>query len=250
MANITITRGNTLPDSSAKADFHNLIDQASAAITGIVNADIDGSAAIAGTKISPNFGAQTLTVNGVGITKFSTDGTMDDNSDAYLPTEKAVKTYVDNRKISSYFKTVTAAATDTAHIPEDGSIPQVTEGSQAIESVEITPSKIGNVFKIDVTVSLGVSTAATVAVPLFVYHDSAWVASAIKTSEEYLEDSSVLATVCYSHYFTVTSLTAHKFQVRFGAVGATSHINRIGNGATQPYGTSGNTTIIVTEVAQ
>ena len=95
MANITITRGNTLPDSSAKADFHNLIDQASAAITGIVNADVDGSAAIAGTKISPNFGAQTLTVNGVGITKFSTDGTMDDNSDAYLPTEKAVKTYVD-----------------------------------------------------------------------------------------------------------------------------------------------------------
>jgi len=64
MANITITRGNTLPDSSAKADFHNLIDQASAAITGIVNADVDGSAAIAGTKISPDFGSQNITTTG------------------------------------------------------------------------------------------------------------------------------------------------------------------------------------------
>ena len=64
MANITITRGNTLPDSSAKSDFHNLIDQASAAITGIVNADVDGSAAIAGTKISPDFGSQNITTTG------------------------------------------------------------------------------------------------------------------------------------------------------------------------------------------
>jgi hypothetical protein len=52
MATITITRGTTLPDSSAKADFHNLVDNASAGITNIVNADIDSAAAIAATKLA------------------------------------------------------------------------------------------------------------------------------------------------------------------------------------------------------
>lgn len=52
MATITITRGTTLPDSAAKADFHNLVDNASAGITNIVNADIDSAAAIADTKLA------------------------------------------------------------------------------------------------------------------------------------------------------------------------------------------------------
>lgn len=52
MASVTITRGNTLPDSSAKSDFHNLIDQATGTVTGIVNADVDSSAAIANSKLN------------------------------------------------------------------------------------------------------------------------------------------------------------------------------------------------------
>lgn len=40
MADITISRGNTLPDSSAKSDFHNLIDQATASIANITGNDI------------------------------------------------------------------------------------------------------------------------------------------------------------------------------------------------------------------
>ncbi len=52
MATITITRNITLPDSSAKGDFHNLIDTATVAISDIVNADINASAAIADTKLA------------------------------------------------------------------------------------------------------------------------------------------------------------------------------------------------------
>lgn len=52
MATVTITRGNTLPDSSGKSDFHDLVDLASGTVTGIVNADISGSAAIADTKLA------------------------------------------------------------------------------------------------------------------------------------------------------------------------------------------------------
>lgn len=52
MANITITRGTTLPDSSAKSDFHGLVDNASATISSIENADISNSAAIADSKLA------------------------------------------------------------------------------------------------------------------------------------------------------------------------------------------------------
>lgn len=51
MADITITRGSTLPDSSAKSDFHNLVDLATGSLSNIVNADISGSAAIAASKL-------------------------------------------------------------------------------------------------------------------------------------------------------------------------------------------------------
>ena len=52
MATLTITRGTTLPDSSGKADFHALIDNATATLTNVVNADIDAAAAIADSKLA------------------------------------------------------------------------------------------------------------------------------------------------------------------------------------------------------
>jgi hypothetical protein len=52
MATLSITRGTTLPDSAAKADFHNLIDTAAGSLTDIVNADIKSDAAIADTKLA------------------------------------------------------------------------------------------------------------------------------------------------------------------------------------------------------
>ena len=52
MANLTLTRGTTLPDSSGKADFHALIDSATASLTNVVNADIDAAAAIADSKLA------------------------------------------------------------------------------------------------------------------------------------------------------------------------------------------------------
>jgi hypothetical protein len=52
MATVTVTRGTTLPDSSGKADFHALVDSATATVTNIVNADIDAAAAIADSKLA------------------------------------------------------------------------------------------------------------------------------------------------------------------------------------------------------
>lgn len=52
MASVTITRNTTLPDSSEKGDFHNLVDTATLAISAIVNADVDSAAGIVDTKLA------------------------------------------------------------------------------------------------------------------------------------------------------------------------------------------------------
>lgn len=64
MANITITRGTTLPDSSAKSDFHGLVDNASIAISNIENADVSNSAAIAASKLNLATIAQDMAMSG------------------------------------------------------------------------------------------------------------------------------------------------------------------------------------------
>lgn len=64
MASLTITRGNTLPNSSQKADFHNLIDLATGSVSNIVNADIDSSALISSSKLDLSSLSQNLVMNG------------------------------------------------------------------------------------------------------------------------------------------------------------------------------------------
>lgn len=66
MADLTITRGNTLPNSSQKADFHNLIDLATGSVSNIVNADIDSAAAIADTKLATISTANKVSASAVG----------------------------------------------------------------------------------------------------------------------------------------------------------------------------------------
>ncbi len=63
MANISISRGNTLPDSSAKADFHNLIDSSSLSFSELVNADVNASAAIANSKLNLTTMAQGIAMS-------------------------------------------------------------------------------------------------------------------------------------------------------------------------------------------
>ena len=52
MANISITRNKTLPDSAEKSDFHDLIDTATASISNITNDDIDSAANISDGKLA------------------------------------------------------------------------------------------------------------------------------------------------------------------------------------------------------
>lgn len=63
MATTSITRGGDLPDSAAKADFHNLIDNSTIAISDIVNADINSAAAIVDTKLATISTAGKVNIN-------------------------------------------------------------------------------------------------------------------------------------------------------------------------------------------
>lgn len=67
MATGILTRNTTLPDSSAKSDFHNLIDTATISISNIVNADVDSAAAIAASKLNLATIAQTIAMSSKAI---------------------------------------------------------------------------------------------------------------------------------------------------------------------------------------
>jgi hypothetical protein len=60
----TLTKGKTFTsgETVTPSKLHELVDQGT--VTGIVNADIDANAAIAGTKIAPNFGSQNVVTSG------------------------------------------------------------------------------------------------------------------------------------------------------------------------------------------
>ncbi len=52
MATTSLTRTKTLPDSAAKADFHDLVDTCSVSVSNILNADLASAANIFDTKLS------------------------------------------------------------------------------------------------------------------------------------------------------------------------------------------------------
>ncbi len=92
----TVTHSGTLPDSANKADFYALIDGAT--VTGIVNADVSASAAIADSKLA-------LTT----VVKLTSNQTIADiknfTSSPLVPeptnnTQAASKYYVDNSTLS------------------------------------------------------------------------------------------------------------------------------------------------------
>jgi hypothetical protein len=73
----TLSKGQTFAgaETVTATKLNNLVDNAT--IANIVNADISASAAIAGTKVAPNFGAQNVVTTGtLGAGATTLDGTL------------------------------------------------------------------------------------------------------------------------------------------------------------------------------
>ena len=110
-------------DASGNIDFNN---------GGMANVDIDSGsidgatigaatpAAITGTNITVAAGAT--------VTEFSTDGTLAGNSAVHVPTESAVKTYVDAQATWTYLDTFNTTGGSAKELGENTSIPSGTIG--------------------------------------------------------------------------------------------------------------------------
>ena len=108
----------------------------------IVNSDVGAAISMDGATGNISLGADLSLPNGTNINEFSTDGTLAGDSDDAVPTEKAVKTYVDNAVPSTgsftmTLDSVTTTVTGTAYYSVDSngvvtlSLPGLTGTSDA-----------------------------------------------------------------------------------------------------------------------
>ena len=232
MANVTITRGTTLPNSSAKSDFHNLVDTATASVTNIVNADIDSAAGIVDTKLAQITTASKVAGSALVITGLTTvtGATGDllyiaDVSDSNNPKKIPISDIValsaftpstSNALAGSIVQVVNTQtgtmATGTTTIPNDNTIPQNTEGDQYM-SLAITPTSATNKLLITVTAIL-TSTVNTSHITGALFQDTTANALACARLGMATGSSGLAQTMTFSHYMTsgTTSSTTFKFR--------------------------------------
>lgn len=111
-----------------------------------------------------------------------------------------------------------AVSTGTTALPEDDTIPQITEGDQYM-SLNFVPTNVNNKLRITVTL-IGTSTGGDVLVALFQDATagalaSAWVGGAV----------SVVQTVTFNHHMKAATTALTTFRVRAGSVSGTFTFN-------------------------
>jgi hypothetical protein len=266
MANLIITRGTTLPDSSAKSDFHNLVDQATGTISNIVNADIDSAAAIADSKL-----AQITTADKVAITaltKASNLTTVTAVSSDYVVTSDTSDSGNTKKSLVSDIVTL-AAYTPTAANALTGSVVQTVEGGTSspvtitedisditaeltttvtgeVTTKAITPTNASNLLRIDYEVT-GTIGAASVGVVMGLFQDAG--SNAINLVADDPRDANVPTTVKGTHWMTAGTTSSTTFKIRIGnsAAGGTFYVNANTSG-TALFNGKTKARIIITEI--
>lgn len=251
MATVTVTRGNTLPNSSQKADFHNLIDQATGSVSNIVNADIDAAAAIADTKLAQittadkvSIAAVTKASNLTTVTAVSGDYVViSDTSDSgntkkalvsdltFTPSaSNALAGSVVQIKNTPY----TTMSTGTTAIPNDDTVPQNTEGDQYF-TLAITPNSATNKLLIRAWAYVS-HTSGSISQTMALFQDST--ASALNCGFIVYTATTQYPCLMYlEHFMDAGTTSATTFKIRIGgATGATTTVNGI-NGARRLGGT-------------
>lgn len=231
MAILSITRGTTLPNSSAKSDFHNLIDTATGTVTNIVNADCDAAMALQDTKL-----AQITTADKVAITAltkasnlttvtglsmdyiFISDTSDNGNSKKALASDFTFIPTASNALAGSIVQVVNvqsgAVASGSTVMPYDDSIPQNTEGDEYM-TLAITPTSATNKLLIDVRVLGGLSANDIAVSGLF--QDSTAGALAAGWSAYQVNGADRNVTINFTHFMTSGTTSATTFKVRAGA---------------------------------
>lgn len=75
--------------------------------------------------------------NGVRVDEFSSDGTLGGNSDTAIPTEKAIKTYIDDNFVSISDNTATLLVNDIALVDTTGGNVEITLSGDSIGRITV-----------------------------------------------------------------------------------------------------------------
>lgn len=137
-------------------------------------------------------------------------------SSSYIPTAA-------NALAGSVVQTVNvqsgASATGTTSIPDDDTIPEITEGTEFM-TLAITPTNASNKLKIEVVFNGGLSATERLYVGLF--QDSTAGALAAGMSAVVINQGE---NIKFTHYMTAGTTSATTFRVRAGGQGATLQFN-------------------------
>jgi hypothetical protein len=241
--------------SAATTDIWN-INGNYAHITGTVTITSFGTAAQAGIERTVIFdGALTLTNNanilcpgGASITTAAgdraimrADTTTIAEVVAFIPASGKPVKAPSGATAQIVSSIVTSFITDTAGIPADDTIPQNTEGTEAM-NVTITPKASANTLLIEVSV-FGDTTTATVNFVAALFQDSG--ANALGAVTERDRGGADATCVTFKYVMTAGTTSATTFKVRFGASSGNAELN--GQSGGRLFGGVACSSIVVTE---
>ena len=134
-------------------------------------------------------------------------------------------------------------ATGTTTIPNDNTIPQITEGSEFM-TLAITPTNTASTLLIDVFFFGSNSVANDVVVALF----QNTTANALAAASVFVDNATARVVVSFRHKMTAGTVSATTFKVRAGSSTAGTIVLN-GSGITQRFGGVAASSITITEYA-
>lgn len=130
----------------------------------------------------------------------------------------------------------------TTAIPQDNTVPQITEGFQFLSQI-FTPTNASNILLIDVVLTVTAAAANTACVALF----QTGTANALAAVAQAIGSTNQLNAVCFRHKMTAGTTSAITFTVRAGTGdGVTLYANGLTTG--QLYGGVYASSITITEI--
>jgi hypothetical protein len=168
---------------------------------------------------------------------------QNERGDEITAIETALGTNLSNLKVQQIVNYQTGAmATGTTAIPNDDTIPQITEGTEFM-TLAITPKLITSKLKIDVILQFSPGGADQSILALF--KDS--IADALAVVEQWRPGAgdSGVSTLALSHYITAGTTSAITFRVRAGGQSGTFTFN--GSGGSRKMGGVYASSITITE---
>jgi hypothetical protein len=193
---------------------------------------------------------QTLTVS-AAIEKIENDtltiaGVKTFSSSPIVPTpttdmQASTKKYVDEKQQVVNTQTGAVATGNTA-LPNDDTIPQITEGAEFM-TLAVTPTSATNKLRIDVVCNISLAGAGYPIVALF--QDAT--ANALIAVNAYSYSTAVMECVVFTYYMTAGTTSETTFRVRAGeAAGGTITFN--GVGGARKFGGVCLSSITITEI--